>query len=96
MMQEGCTLVVLERAWMTTVKALEVRARFSDLLNRVARGEKITITRYGAPVALLVPVEKKASKFTHMEIVEGMRALREKVKPGKLSIREMLAARRRF
>lgn len=81
---------------MATVKAIEARARFSDLLNRVARGEKITITRHGAPVALLVPVEKKASKLTHMEIVEGMRALRKKVKAGKVSIQEMLAAGRRF
>jgi prevent-host-death family protein len=44
---------------MGTVKALEARRRFSDLLNRVARGEKFTITRYGAPLALLVPVEEK-------------------------------------
>jgi prevent-host-death family protein len=80
---------------MTTVTALEARARFSDLLNRVARGEKITITRHGAPVALLVPVEKAESKLTHTEIVEGMRALRKRVKTGKISVREMVAQGRR-
>jgi prevent-host-death family protein len=76
---------------MATVKAIEARTRFSDLLDRVARGEKITITRYGAPVALLVPVGKKESKLTHWEIVEGMRALRKRVKPCKVSVREMVA-----
>ena len=81
---------------MATIKASEARARFSDLLNRVARGEKITITRYGAPVALLVPVERKESKLTHTEIVEGMRALRKLVKPGKMTVREMVAEGRRF
>jgi prevent-host-death family protein len=81
---------------MTTAKAFEVRARFSDLLNRVARGERITITRYGVAVALLVPVEHKESKLKHREIVEGMRALRERVKPRKMSVREMAAEGRRF
>ena len=81
---------------MATVKAIEARARFSDLLNRVARGEKITITRYGAPVALLVPVEVKEFKIPHKEIVEGMRSLRKLVKPGKMTGREMIAEGRRF
>jgi prevent-host-death family protein len=76
---------------MVTVKALKARARFSDLLNRVARGERITITRHGAPVALLVPVDVKESKITHVEILEGMRALRERVKSGKTTVREMVA-----
>ena len=81
---------------MAIVEAIEARAHFSDLLNRVARGEKIIITRYGTPVALLVPVGKNESKLTHREIVEGMRALRKRVKPGKLSIREMAVKGRRF
>jgi prevent-host-death family protein len=81
---------------MATVKAREARAHFSDLLDRVERGEKITIARYGAPVALLVPVERKDSKLTHREIVEGMRALRKRVKPLKMSVREMVAERRRY
>jgi prevent-host-death family protein len=76
---------------MTTVNTLQARTRFSDLLNRVARAEKITITRFGAAVALLVPVEKKESKLTHKEIVEGMRALRKRVKHGSISVREMVA-----
>jgi prevent-host-death family protein len=67
----------------------------SDLLDRVARGEKITITRHGVPAALLVPVTEAAPKMTHKEIVEGMRALRKRVKPGKMSVREMVNEGRR-
>jgi prevent-host-death family protein len=68
----------------------------SDLLDRVTRGEKITITRHGVPAALLVPVTEAAPKMTHKEIVEGMRALRKRVKPGKLSVREMVNEGRRY
>lgn len=80
---------------MTPVKTIEARAHFSDLLNRVLRGKKFTITRYGAPVAWLTPIEEKSPKLKHEEIVEGMRALRKRVKPGKVSLRKMVAEGRR-
>jgi prevent-host-death family protein len=76
---------------MAIVKAFEAKAHFSDLLDRVARGEKITIAGFGAPVALLVPVEREESRLSHMEIVDGMRAMRKRVKPGNVSVREMVA-----
>ena len=81
---------------MASVGAFEAKTHLSDLLDRVARGEKITITRHGVPAALLIPVEEKEGKLTHQEIVEGMRALRKKVKPGKKTVREMVAEGRRF
>ncbi len=81
---------------MASVGAFEAKTHLSDLLDRVARGEKITITRHGVPAALLVPVEEKETKPTHQEIVEGMRALRKRVKPGKMSVREMVKEGRRF
>ncbi len=81
---------------MASVGAFEAKTHLSDLLDRVARGEKITITRHGVPAALLVPVEEKEAKLTHQEIVEGMRALRKRVKPGKMSVRDMVKEGRRF
>ena len=81
---------------MESVGAFEAKTHLSDLLDRVARGEKITITRHGVPAALLVPVEEKEAKLSHQEIVEGMRALRKRVKPGKMSVREMVKEGRRF
>jgi prevent-host-death family protein len=81
---------------VTSIGAFEAKTHLSDLLDRVARGEKITITRHGVPAALLVPVTEAAPKMTHKEIVEGMRALRKRVKPGKLSVREMVNEGRRY
>jgi prevent-host-death family protein len=81
---------------MASVGAFEAKTHLSDLLDRVARGEKITITRHGVPAALLVPVEEREAKLTHREIVEGMRALRKRVKPGKIGVRDMAQEGRRF
>ena len=38
-----------------TIGAYDAKARLSELLDRVARGEQIVITRHGKPVARLVP-----------------------------------------
>lgn len=81
---------------METVGAFEAKTHLAALLDRVAKGEKITITRNGIPAALLVPVAEAAAKLSHKEIVEGMRALRKRVKPGRMSIKEMIKEGRRF
>jgi prevent-host-death family protein len=81
---------------MTSIGAFEAKTHLSDLLDRVARGEKITITRHGVPAALLVPVGETERKLKHAEIVEGMRALRKRVKPGKTTVRDMVTEGRRF
>jgi prevent-host-death family protein len=81
---------------METIGAFEAKTHLSALLERVSKGEKIAITRHGVPAAMLVPIGAPQSKLSHQEIVEGMRALRKRVKPGKMSVREMVAEGRRF
>jgi len=81
---------------VASIGAFEAKTHLSDLLDRVARGEKITITRHGVPAALLVPITETTPNVTHQEIVEGMRALRKRVKPGKMSVREMVNEGRRL
>jgi prevent-host-death family protein len=81
---------------METIGAFEAKTHLAALLDRVARGERITITRHGVPAALLVPVGAGEHKLSHKEIVEGMRELRKRVKPGKMSVREMVNEGRRF
>ncbi len=81
---------------METVGAFEAKTHLAALLDRVAKGEKITITRHGIPAALLVPVVETAAKLSHKEIVEGMRALRKRVKPGRMSVRDMVDEGRRY
>jgi len=79
-----------------TVGAFEAKTHLSALLDRVAKGEKITITRHGIPAALLVPVAASEAKLSHQEIVEGMRALRKRVKPGGMGVNDMIREGRRF
>ena len=81
---------------METVGAFEAKTHLASLLDRVAKGEKITITRHGVPAALLVPVGPGEQKLSHKEIVEGMRDLRKRVKPGEMSVREMVNEGRRY
>jgi prevent-host-death family protein len=81
---------------MESIGAFDAKTHLAALLERVARGERITITRHGIPAAMLVPVGEAGSKLTHEEIVEGMRALRKRVKPGTMSVREMVNEGRRF
>ena len=45
---------------MKTIGLAEAKATLSALLDRVERGETITITRYNSPVAELRPVEAAA------------------------------------
>ncbi len=81
---------------MKIIGAFDAKTHLSALLDRVARGERITITRHGVPAAMLVPVGEAGPKLTHEEIVEWMRALRKRVKRDTMSIREMVSEGRRF
>ena len=81
---------------MASVEAFEAKRHLSNLLDRVSRGEKITIARHGLPAAMLVPVEEAKAKLTYKEIVEGMRKLRKRIKPGKMTVRELVEEGRRF
>lgn len=83
---------------METIGAFQAKTHLSSLLDRVEKGETITITRHGDPVAMLIPVEEPKKKMTHEEIVEGFRKLRSMVKPDPegMTIREMIDAGRRY
>jgi len=81
---------------MDTVGAFDAKTHLASLLDRVAKGERITITRHGVPAAMLVPIAGSGERPSHQEIVEGMRALRKTVKAGKLSVREMVNEGRRL
>ena len=45
---------------MQSIGAYEAKTHLPRLLDRVAQGESVTITRHGHPVAQLVPVENEA------------------------------------
>ena len=45
----------------TTLNITEARARFSEIVDQVSRGEEIIITRMGRPIARLTRYEEAAS-----------------------------------
>jgi len=49
---------------MAFVGAFDAKTHLAELLDRVSRGEKITITRHGVPAAMLVPVGETSAKMT--------------------------------
>ena len=81
---------------MGTIGAFEAKTHLASLLDRVAKGERITITRHGVPAAMLVPIGQPGQALTHQEIIDAMRQLRKRVKPAKMTVREMVARGRRF
>ena len=81
---------------METAGAFEANPHLTALLDRVAKGERITITRHGIPAAVLVPIAESVPKLSHNDIVQGMRALRKRVKPSKMSVKEMIEEGRRY
>ncbi len=80
---------------MQTIGSFEAKTHLAALLDRVAQGEKITITRHGVPAAVLVPVAEAERRLSHKEIVEGMRDLRKRLKPGDMSVSQMVKEGRR-
>ena len=42
-----------------TVGVREAKARLSELIDRALRGETVTISRHGAEVVRLVPVQRR-------------------------------------
>ena len=80
---------------MDTIGAFEAKTHLSALLERVAKGETITITKHGVPVARLVPVDFR-EKRDPKEVVQDILKFREGRKLDGLSIREMIEEGRRF
>jgi prevent-host-death family protein len=73
------------------LSATDVARRFSEVLNRVASGEEIEVTRAGAPVAVIAPPRIRlmdAARFRDLlrsappvddEFAADLRAIRDEV-----------------
>jgi prevent-host-death family protein len=55
---------------MITVTALEAKNRFGKLLDRVARGEEVVVTRHDKPVARMVPAEGRQLSAVRQAVAE--------------------------
>ena len=63
---------------MEQIGAYEAKTHLPRLLDRVARGESLTITRHGKPVARLVPVagDRERAQAAATRIVERRKNLK--------------------
>lgn len=68
--------------------AYEAKTHLPALLKRVASGEEITITKHGAPIARLVPIEHSADQHIG-DVLDDLLAHRLTVPEGE-SAREWL------
>lgn len=75
---------------MAKVTAFEAKTRFGELLERVAAGEEIVITKHDRPVARVVP-EGVPRRDAVRDAVAGLRALRAEI--AKRSKRRTLTSR---
>ncbi len=78
---------------MGTVGTYEVKTHLSKLLARVEKGERITITRHGKPVAVIVPATP--GRKTAAEAIEDIRGLRAGMKFDGLDVKELIREGRR-
>ncbi|HEY3182805.1 MAG TPA: type II toxin-antitoxin system prevent-host-death family antitoxin [Gaiellaceae bacterium] len=78
---------------MARLTATEVARRFSEVLNRVAGGEEIEVTRAGAPVAVIAPPKSRVlspERFRELlasappvddDFADDIRRIRREVRP---------------
>jgi len=74
---------------MESVGLFEAKTHLSSLLERVAKGETIQITRRGVPVARLTPVAVSPQKARE-EAGRRIRELRKGTSLGGLKIRDLI------
>jgi prevent-host-death family protein len=72
-----------------SIGAYEAKTHLSELLDRVARGESITITKHGMPVATLGPAHQGPTRSA-AELVEQLRRLRKGVRLDGLTVRDLI------
>lgn len=78
---------------MSEVGAYEAKTHLPRLLEEVARGRTITITKHGKPVARLVPIA--GGDGAADEVVREIKRARAKVTLGDLTVGDLIAEGRR-
>ncbi len=79
---------------METIGAYEAKTHLPKLLERVLKGEQITITKHGVPVAILQP-PLSLKKTEPKKVISELRKFRDKHSLEDLSIRDMIEEGRR-
>jgi prevent-host-death family protein len=79
---------------MAEVGAYEAKTRLGELLKQVAKGERVTITKHGVPVAVLIPAGRSRREVV-AETIASIKAFRKGRRLGRTTIAAMVAEGRR-
>ena len=63
----------------TLIGSYQAKTNFSQLIERVKRGERITITKHGVPVVVMSPAETKSVRPI-TEVIEDLRIFRQSLR----------------
>ncbi len=74
---------------METIGAYEAKTHLPKILERVFKGEQITITKHGVPVAVLQP-PTHSKEIAPKKVIAKLRKFRERYTLKGLSIRDMI------
>lgn len=80
---------------MKQVGSYEAKTHLPALLARVAKGEQITITKHGVPIAILSPA-RQARSIEINPVIERIKQMRSQLTLGGTSVRELIDGGRRF
>lgn len=80
---------------MSTYGVFEAKNRLSELIDKVGKGEKVTITRRGEVVARLVPPSQPERDVPVVETIAAIKKLREELRLDGISIRDLVEEGRR-
>ncbi len=78
---------------MESVGAYEAKTHLPRLLDEVAAGKSVIITKHGVPVARLVPARRRGPE--PREVIASLRRARSEVTLGGLSLADLIAEGRR-
>lgn len=80
---------------LRTIGAYEAKTHLPRLLDEVAEGSSITITKHGVPVAMLVPPLGVRHTSTR-EVIDALKDFRRGNRLGDLTVRELIEEGRRY
>ena len=81
---------------MVTVGSFEAKTHLSALLERVIQGERITITKRGVPIVMLVPIES-ATERNRKQVIDAIKEFgRGRKLPSGETVRDLIEEGRRF
>lgn len=78
---------------MKQVGVYEAKTKLPSLLDDVERGQSVTITRHGRPVARLVPISRRQRSVK--EVIEAIEEFRKGHTLAGLTVRELIEEGRR-